>query len=105
MIFTVWDTETTGFVTKDAALDQQPYIIQFASITGEIAPDGTYTEHSRADWLIRPPIPIPFPASQVHGIYDRDVVDAPSMHDRIDDILQILNTSDIVIGHNIEYDE
>lgn len=33
----VFDTETTGFTVRDGRLDQQPYIIQFAGILGEIS--------------------------------------------------------------------
>lgn len=92
----VWDTETTGFSTRDGDLSQQPYIIQFASITGELLPDGTYTEISRHDVLIKPPIAIPFGASQVNGIYDADVADKLSFAHHTDDILKILNSADIV---------
>lgn len=73
MRITVFDTETTGFPVKEGRLDQQPYIVQFAAITGELSSDGSYTETSRENILIKPAIPIPFGASQVHGIYDRDV--------------------------------
>lgn len=38
MLFTVWDTETTGFPVREGTLDQQPYIIQFAAIRGDISP-------------------------------------------------------------------
>jgi DNA polymerase III epsilon subunit-like protein len=55
--------------------------------------------------LIRPKISIPFAASQVHGLYDRDLVDKPYIEDSIDRILKVLNSADVVAGHNIEYDE
>ncbi len=101
----VWDTETTGFATKGGDLARQPYIIQFAAIEGELASDGTYTEIARHDILIKPPISIPFGASQVNGIFDKDVTDALPMSTHIDTILAVLGRADIVIGHNIEYDE
>jgi hypothetical protein len=41
----------------------------------------------------------------VNGLYDRDVENAGHMDIHIDQILGILNTADIVGGHNIEYDE
>jgi DNA polymerase III epsilon subunit-like protein len=101
----VWDTETTGFSTKGGELSQQPYIIQFAAITGELGTDGRYTELSRHDVLIKPPISIPFGASQVNGIYDRDVADKLPFESHVTDILRVLNAADIVSGHNISYDE
>lgn len=100
----VWDTETTGFATRWWNLSQQPYIIQFAAIEAEYD-NGTYAETARYNMLIKPPISIPFWASQVNGIYDKDVVNCPPMSHFIEDILQVLNRADIVSGHNIEYDE
>lgn len=69
----VFDTETTGFSTKGGSLAEQPYIVQFAGIFGEISSENGFQEIDRVDILIKPRIPIPFGASQVHGIYDVDV--------------------------------
>lgn len=101
----VFDTETTGFPVRDGELSQQPYIVQFAAIIGELDDNNHYTELERHNMLIRPRISIPFSASQVHGIYDRDVENEPYMEDRIDDIIKVLNSVDIVSGHNVSYDE
>jgi DNA polymerase III epsilon subunit-like protein len=92
----VWDTETTGFPVRGGTLDQQPHIVQFAAIVGEISADGTYTELARHNILIRPKISIPFGASQVHGIYDRDVADKDYIESFMDEILKVLNSADIV---------
>ncbi len=100
----VWDTETTGFATKWGDLSQQPYIIQFAAIEWELE-GNVYHEIARHDILIKPYISIPFWASQVNGIYDRDVADREYMKSYIDDILRVLNRADLVAWHNIEYDE
>ena len=100
----VWDTETTGFATKWWELSTQPYIIQFAALVVDYE-DGNYTEVSRHDILIKPYISIPFWASQVNGIYDRDVANREHMSAYIEEILKVLNSADIVAGHNIEYDE
>ncbi len=100
----VWDTETTGFATRGGDLSQQPYIIQFAAIEWEIE-GGIYREIARHNMLIKPFISIPFWASQVNGIYDKDVAECEHMKSHIDDILRVLNRSDLVAWHNIEYDE
>lgn len=101
----VFDTETTGFIDKkNPALEAQPYIIQFAGILWELE-NGEYTEIERKNIIIKPPISIPYWASQVHHIYDIDVKDAPSMSEQIDEIMSFLNKADAIIGHNIEYDE
>lgn len=101
----VFDTETTGFSVKSGSLAEQPYIVQFAGILGEISPDKGFEEIERIDILIKPRIPIPFSASQVHGLYDKDVENAPYIEEVANQILKYLNTADVVVGHNIEYDE
>lgn len=101
----VFDTETTGFINKkDPNLDAQPYIIQFAGILGELQ-DGKYTELERKNIFIKPPIAIPYGASQVHHIYDIDVKDSPDMAAQLEDMMGFLEKADAIIGHNIEYDE
>ena len=55
--------------------------------------------------MVKPRISIPFGASQVNGIYDTDVENAPYIEDTVNGFLRYLNTSDVVVGHNIEYDE
>lgn len=101
----VFDTETTWFIDKkNPDLNSQPYIIQFAWIFGELK-NWEWTEIKRINQFIKPKISIPYAASQVHHIYDIDVKNAPPIEEYIDDFLNIINESDVVIGHNIEYDE
>ncbi len=101
----IWDTETTGFPVKEWKLEQQPYIIQFAAIVFDFSEDASIAEIERHNMLIKPRVSIPFGASQVHGIYDKDVVDVPYIEEYIDIIMKVLNGADIVVGHNISYDE
>ncbi len=102
----VFDTETTGFIDKKNILnlEVQPHIIQFAAILWELK-DRKYKEIERKNLLIKPPISIPYGASQVHNIYDIDVKDAPVMAEQIEEIMSFLSQADVIIGHNIEYDE
>lgn len=101
----VFDTETTGFIDKkNPDLNAQPHIIQFAGILGKLE-NWKYSELERKDILIKPPIPIPYGASQVHHIYDIDVQTAPDISHSIDEIMSFLSQADAIIGHNIEYDE
>ncbi|HRI35631.1 MAG TPA: 3'-5' exonuclease [bacterium] len=102
----IFDTETTGFPVRDGTIEEQPYIVQFAGILIDIDPTtGAYTELDRIDELVRPRVPIPFGASSIHGIYDRDVADKPYIEERMDMFLRYLNTADAVVGHNVEFDE
>lgn len=101
----VFDTETTGFTVRDGRLDQQPHIIQFAGILGEISQENGFVEIDRINVLIKPLIPIPFASSQVNGIYDRHVVDKEPLSHHIDEIMDFINVrTDIAVAHNIEYD-
>ena len=79
--------------------------MQFAAIIGEIDEENNYHEIERHNFLIKPRISIPFSASQVHGIYDKDVENAPYIEEKMDKIMKILNGVDIVSGHNVSYDE
>jgi len=102
----VFDTETTWFINKkETDLDKQPHIIQFAWIFWEIDKDWNFTEEKRVDILVNPKMPIPFWSSEVHHIYDIDVKDAPYIEDVIDDFLSYINWADVIVWHNIEYDE
>ncbi len=101
----VFDTETTWFINKkETDLTLQPYIIQFAWIVWELK-DGVFTETQRINQFIKPKIAIPYDSSQVHHIYDIDVKNAPNIEEKIEDFIQVINSCDAIIWHNIEYDE
>lgn len=102
----VFDTETTGFMNKKEIdnLDKQPYLVQFAWIYGEVV-NGEFKEIQRINELVKPIIPIPYDSSLVHHIYDVDVQDEPGIEAKMDQFLKVLNEADVVIGHNIEYDD
>lgn len=103
----MFDTETTGFMNKKEIdnLEAQPYLVQFAWILWEIDEAWNYSEIKRINQLVKPKIPIPYDSSQVHHIYDIDVKNKPDISEVMDDFLEILNSADIIVGHNIEYDE
>ena len=106
MKFFVFDTETTGFLVRGGRIDEQPHIIQFAGIYGEIDPaTGNYSEITRVNEYIKPPVSIPLQSSLVNHIYDETVADAPIIADRIHTYMRYLNTTDVIVAHNIEYDE
>ncbi len=101
----VYDTETTWFINKkETNLELQPKVVQFAWILWEIH-NWEFIEEKRINLLINPKVPIPFWASQVHHLYDIDVKEAPFIESIIDEILSYINNPDVIIWHNIEYDE
>lgn len=101
----VFDTETTWFISKkETDLNKQPRIVQFAGILWDIN-NGIFVEEKRVNILINPKMPIPFGASQVHHIYDIDIKDAPGIEEVLDEIMEYINNPDIIVWHNIEYDQ
>jgi DNA polymerase-3 subunit epsilon len=70
------DTETTG---RDPAEDR---IVEIAIVKG--CAGGVLTRNT---WLIDPKRSIPEGASQVHGIYDKDVAGQPTFADVCDEVL------------------
>ncbi len=101
----VFDTETTWMIVKWWSKEEQPYIIQFAWILWEVNKNDWFKEVEKLNFLVKPRISIPFLASQIHGIYDKDVENSPYIEDMIDKILKYLNTTDVIVAHNIEFDE
>lgn len=106
----VFDTETTGFINKkELDLDKQPQIIQFAGILGDMKENEQweyiFTEEKRVDIIINPEKPIPFASSQVHHLYDIDMKGKPNFKEIYPEIVELINSPDIIVGHNIEYDE
>ncbi len=103
----VFDTETTWFMDKKNLNDltKQPYIVQFAWILWELDEYWNYKELERVNQLFKPPMPIPYESSQIHHIYDVDVKNAPTFEEKLDEIMEYINNPDIIIWHNIEYDE
>ncbi|PZM86698.1 MAG: hypothetical protein DLD55_05000, partial [candidate division SR1 bacterium] len=95
-----FDTETTGVnPNKDR-------IIQFGAIYGEY---DLYTEEfqelERINQYINIKGEIPYGASQVHGIYKRDLEGYGYIEDYIDEFLLYMGKADYVIGHNVEFDK
>lgn len=88
--FVAFDTETTGF-GKDARIVQ----IAFASFI-----DGNLRTKR---WLVYPGIAIPAESTNVHGITDAMVRDAPRFIDIRDEVLKELNRAPWV-AHNLRFD-
>lgn len=82
------DTETTG-------LGPQDQIVEIAIIDSY----GSVLLNT----LIKPTIPIPLAATEIHGISNEDTANAPSLADVLPEILAILKDRTIII-YNANYD-
>lgn len=79
-----FDLETTGV---DPVKDR---IVEIAVI--KVAADGSRTQYVKR---INPEMPIPEGSSLIHGIYDADVVDAPTFKEVGQELLQFFENCDI----------
>lgn len=101
----VFDTETTWLPNKKLPLSAQPYIVQFAGIVVEMDERWKYKELARIDQLIKPPMPIPHNTSEIHWIYDIDVINKWPLSEYAKNISYFLNEPDFIVAHNLKFDE
>lgn len=84
----IFDLEATGLsITSDR-------IVEIAIV--KVSPDGSQTKYSKR---INPLIPIPKIVSEIHGIYDEDIKDAPSLKDILPELEEFLADCDFA-GYN-----
>ena len=89
----IFDLEATGLsVTKDR-------IVEIAIV--KINPDGNRLEfHKR----LNPECPIPIEVSEIHGIYDEDIKDAPTFKDIIPELEAFIEDSDFAGFNSNKFD-
>ncbi len=88
------DTETTGLDARTAR------IVEIAVLRMR----GLRLSHEGSlDLIIRPQIPIPASASEIHGITEKDLRGAPEFRHVVAALDERINDA-VVIGHNIGYD-
>lgn len=101
----VFDTETTGLLwQKNAPLETRPYIVQFAGIVVEMDKYWNNKELARIDQFIKPPMKIPYVTSEIHWIYDCDVIDKKPLSWYAKTISYFLNEPDFIVAHNLAFD-
>jgi DNA polymerase III epsilon subunit family exonuclease len=91
--YAVFDCETTGI---DPAHDE---IVSFALL--RLDADGR--EFARSVYFVRPSRPIPAEATNVHGISDRDVENAPPLRELVPELLWLLDGA-VFVAHNAAFD-
>jgi DNA polymerase III epsilon subunit family exonuclease len=94
VIYTVFDFETTGMSYANG-----DKVVELAFVKYSIK-DGVIDEFSS---LINPEISIPYDASEVHGIYNDDVANAPTFKVFKERILSFIDGT-ILVAHNVYFD-
>lgn len=92
-IFTAFDTETTGLSPKTDRLVEIG-AVKFRG-NGEIL--------AETNWLVNPECRIPSHATQVHGIRDEDVQNAPLFKDVFPEFAAFCGDS-VLLAHNAPFD-
>jgi DNA polymerase III epsilon subunit family exonuclease len=93
-----FDTETTGL--EPFAGDR---VIEFAAVIFHMDETGHIKSRDDHSWLINPGIEIPKMVTQLTGINNSDVTDAPSFEEVAGTIRDIL-TQGITVAHNYPFD-
>jgi len=93
-LFRVFDTETTGLDARTDAVVE----LAWAIMRG----DGTVLSSNST--LINPGRPIPADASRVHGIFDRDVVHAPTLEQAVEKHSDLYAPVLPAVCHNAAFD-
>ena len=102
MSIIVFDTETTGLLAPGAAaLEHQPYLVEFFGIklNEVLEVVGPYT------FRCKPPIPIPEDAIRIHGITNNDVAECKPFAAHFNSLAHFFTGSEIVVGHNALFDK
>lgn len=86
--FRVVDVETTG-------LNKETDRVVEVAIVGKAA----------LDWIVNPGVPIPFEASGIHHITDRDVADAPAIADVFAYLEESVPQDCVIVAHNAQFDK
>ena len=94
VVYTVFDFETTGM-----SYNNGDKIVELAFVKYSFM-DGITDEFSS---LVNPQISIPFDASEVHGIYDADVKNAPTFDAFKTKTLNFVRGT-VLVGHNVYFD-
>lgn len=89
----IFDLEATG---SNVASDR---IVEIAMI--KYLPDGTKETYEKR---INPGIPIPVEISEIHGIYDLDVIAAPTFKDTAEEIKSFIGDADFAGFNSNKFD-
>ena len=85
-----FDLETTGFSSK------KHRIVQYALIGCDADGSSMHLEE-----LVNPQMKIPMETTQIHGIHDSDVKNAPQFSEYITEISAAMEGA-VIVGHNVE---
>lgn len=99
----IFDTETTDLINSGLLkLEQKPSIIEFY---GELVDLENGEVELEREYLFKPPKPIAPEITKITNITNEMVADAPPFASAGDEIRNVIETSDVVIAHNVSFDK
>jgi len=97
----IFDTETTGLDGPVATkIESQPYITELYAV--RLTKDFKFIDE--VETMIKPPIPISEEITKITGISDESVKDAPNFIQVYDEIYDLFECCQNVVGHNVMFD-
>ncbi len=103
MIADILDTETTDLTTnRSIKIEKLPHIIEYHTNRINLA---TGERLGSVSSLIKPPIPIPSKITEITGITDEMVKDAPSFRKFAAEIRRDIESAPAIIAHNMSFDQ
>jgi DNA polymerase III epsilon subunit-like protein len=102
MIALIFDTETNGLVDNlTMAIEKQPDVIEFFGQTVNLE---TGEKLSELQQLIKPPKLIDAEITNITGITNELVAEAPTFSEVADKLEKYITSAPLVIAHNLSYD-
>lgn len=111
MIILAFDTETTGLMYNHTIKsDKQPFVIEFYGCTVNLM---TGEQLSELHTLVKPPMLLPDKPpfgekktpTQITGITNEMLADAPQFHKAADRIFKFIQDAPLVAAHNLAFDK
>lgn len=98
----LFDTETTGLLKPSSVpLNEQPRIIEFYAI----AIDENFEPIREFETFINPKVPISEEITNITGISESMVANAPTFIEVLDDISKLFLGAIRLVGHNLQFDK
>lgn len=98
----VFDTETTGLIENlGRPLDKQPHVIEYFMITADTEKMELGDHLSK---LIKPPVTITTEITRITGIDNDMVKDAPKFTFVAKEIIEQIESHDVLVAHNAAFD-
>lgn len=96
MVFSIFDTETTGDNKTGKDKPIEVAVVKWSMKNGFLEPPKS--------WLVNPEMPIHPSAIAIHGLVDEDVENEKKLEEILPDFLKYIQEDTTLVAHNIDFD-